>query len=49
MVLNMRLVLAAGCHVSVLGCATESVSTSRSLREMLDARMCSSWKPRQVP
>lgn len=33
----------------VEGCATLSVSMSRSLRETLDTRMCSSWKPRQVP
>jgi hypothetical protein len=35
--------------MSVEGCATLSVSMSRSLRETLDTRMCSSWKPRQVP
>jgi len=40
---------AAAVSSSVAGWATLSVSTSRSLREMLVARICRSWWPRHVP
>lgn len=47
--LNILLSFSLPLQSSVEGCDTLSVSMSRSLRETLDTRMCSSWKPRQVP
>ena len=45
----MRLLSAAAVSCSVVACDTLSVSIRSSLRDTLDTRMCSSWKPRQVP